>query len=210
MKEHNQLSYAVRIQRGIRLLVGLDEEGDGVTRLAESLQPQFSPWGREDWAALIGEVVAAQRVVIAAVAGEFGSAALVNPTTTHIAIVESVGEEAVAAQRCTLEGRLVAAAVTPDLTTIAAGFARDRRAFPDLSLSRMRLHNGTAPNPTFGGVSFDELIMNVQRSHYFRALPYILLPGEALAAIHQTAGVATRFYFTWREVRLLPGQELAT
>lgn len=208
MKEHNQLSYAVRLQRGLRLATGLDEEMGGVSRLSESLQPIIDAWSRPEWAYLIGDILSAGYKRVAAVVAEFSAAAVFNPTIDALCVVESVAAmPAAALQPVVLEERLQLSDLTTDLTTTDPVLLRDGRSNPATHFSRMVLRSGTiAGAPTLGGTLLERRFASTRDALPYAALPFVVLPGQALAVINETANAQLDVSFRFREIRLLPGQ----
>lgn len=206
---HNALKYGTALLRGFSRALGLGEDEEGVVRLGETLTPVIDFWSATEpqWAVLRGERLGVTRHFKAAVAGEFGVVALVNPgpPQRRVVVVEFAACITGVAGGVILEG--ATAAQVNALTGAAqqVGSSRDRRFGEDTTTQTIA---GSAVAQTTGGRLIDTALSTAAGTPgpFTVALPYVLPPGQALAIVGRIANESVVGFFRYREREAFPGE----
>lgn len=208
---HNALKRSP-IADGVKRAIGQHRQGEGgLERWGETLQPVVNPWGMPEWAALRGEQLCAVRSFQAAVAGEYGGIALMNPAGSNtIMVVEDITVATdVVAMNMNLE--VVADSTISGTYAVVTNpsCARDRRFKGTTGLSRATFRQGTDPANTFGAQLEQQSALvgpAAPTTRFQVALPCIIRPGDDLLVVGQTVNVQFRASWGWRERQAFPGE----
>lgn len=207
MSIHNAIKYGTSLLRGYSRATGLGEDEEGTVRLGETLTPVLDFWSQPEWAFSRGEIPGVTRVVKNAVAGEFGIIGLLVPAASRrrIVVVELVKIASIVAGTCFLE---VCTEAQINALTAAAqtvGSTRDTRAGFDTASQTI---SGSAVAQTAGGRQLDVALSTAggPGGLYDAAVPFVLSPGFALAAVGRAANEQIIVTFRYREREAFPGE----
>lgn len=210
MKEHNQLSYASRFQRGVKLAIGLDEEMGGVGRLSESLQVVIDPRRYPEWAAPMGERLCWASLEQPAVALQFAGVGIRNPAGSRvIAVVEGFQHQSIDGGTVEFFQRATSAV---GVTAVATGFGRDSRfGFEGNGTALRTLTGSNAAIASFGsGPVWVYRSAGANVADMQPLPPVVITPGFDFWAAWNLVSQEFRASYAWRELRMMPGTEQIT
>lgn len=204
-KEHNQLDYATRMQRGIRLAAGLGVDSEGVTRLSESWQPILNPYERPEFANLLGDRLVWASGRQGAVAGQVSAVGLRNPSTSQVLC--TLEWHTLFAENATrmVEARQRVQSATGVLST-ASPFGRDSRfGWTGAGGAALLLTGANAAAATFGSGPVARVVVTTTVTLPV-PFPVVIHPGQEFWWVWTTVNEIANVSFQWRETRILPGQ----
>jgi len=183
---------------------------DGLERYGETLSPIIDLWQQPDWAYLRGEILAGFDRSQAAVAGEFGAVALVNPTGSgKIYIVDQIAAwvsvQAFFAVDLALEGVIAAT-----LGVVSLGVSLDTR-WRDRVTGAERTTGLVYAGSDAVGIAgqVERFTTPAGGGNYGRAstsLPMVLQPGWGVAVVGGTANALIEVSMRYRERNAFPGE----
>jgi hypothetical protein len=173
----------------------------GLERYGETLTPELDLWGQPEWAYLRREVLLGTRIFQAAVAGEFGGAAVINPDASGLLVVVERASAMAAPQTLFNLGRAPSALVLATYASVARGLARDTRwnIGPGLANTAGQSLAAFGTDAAAVGALFASVVSGAGTFADFSVgLPIILHPGQAVVVESITANLAVQIGFSWR------------
>lgn len=202
-KLHNQLDYAAKFQRGIRLITGVGDEAEGMVRLSETWQPTVDPFARADWATLMGERICIGSQTQGAVAGQFAAVGLRNPvgSTVNLLVFQA---EVFGLIQLQYQLRCRPFSVV-GVTSISSCFNRDSRvgAFGGLGGQGLLLTGSNAVGANFGNGPIWTQRTNGVQSRF--DVPLVISPGFEIFWVSTTVNNLLNGSYAWIEAQRLPG-----
>jgi len=194
---HNAITRYTELLRGLKRVMALDSDAEGVSRLGETLTPILDVWSQPDMAIPRGEFLCAGILEKSAVAAEYTIAACWADAGT-IVVVEGVYLRATAAVSA-----LIGVDARAATTEASSKQFRDGRRVSDPQ-THIAIETIT-PAPT----------SNVSERHWlgtteiYIAGPWVLVGGGVSLICHlETVNIGLSFTLRWRERAILPGEYL--
>jgi len=202
---HNALDYGPELGRAVNRVTGLGSLEEGMVRLGETLTPVINQWDLPEAAFLRGETLCAYVRLAPAVAAQQSGIALGNPAGSgQLVVVRSVSTWSTAGVH--QMWMHVDAALITDLSSSSQGTRRDRRGSGTPTTSRAVVRYGAAVAIVAGSQLEDTTQAVALTVNFFRHVPVILAPGDALAVWNTTLATDTRGQFLWTERPARPGE----
>lgn len=185
-----------------------DVEGDnGLERYGETLTPTLNLWAQVEWAYLRREIVAAFSKTQAAVAGELGAIALVNPTGSgKLYVVEAIKAFTDATMQFSvdiaLEGVITATLGAVSVPSSVDTRWRDRVTGADQTTGVV--YGGSDPAGIAGQV--ERFVAPSNDYGFALSTPFVLQPGWGVAVVGNTVNRLIEVAMRYRERRVFPGE----
>lgn len=141
-QQHNELRRG-EVSRALKNALGDTRQG-GLERYGETLTPAIDLWGRPEWAFLRDEHLWGFSQTVAAVVGEQGGVAVVNPAgSNRIVVVEGATGQSVVANIALQLALTTEAVITATYALFAGGGLampnRDTRSVPGVTFRMLSL-----------------------------------------------------------------------
>lgn len=199
---HNQLTRGPW-GNALKNALGDTKSSGQLERFGETLTPTINLWEEIEWSFLRGELLFQVTTTVGAIVAEFGTVALVNPAGSSLLVrAEDVVFGSTAAAVVAVLSVVTQAAAEATLGGVAVGVSRDRR---NLNTSRCSVRAGT--DPAGVGAAMERASSAAAAGFsFFRGLPVVLPPGQALVVQSGTVNQVFEASFKWRERHAMNGE----
>lgn len=206
MTEHNAIKYAVDITRGIKRILGVDDNEQGTTRVSETITPSLELGLHPEFDFPIGIFRWSVTPSIGASVGNFSTVGVFNPVGSGFIVVVDAYEP-VPTAATTYQSRIFTSSALP-FTSSSTPTQRDLRIsnFPNPGLVTQSFADQRAAQ---FGTNVDTHIIPINTDPIIWNIPVILLPGFGFQLGPNVTNVAVQVNFYGREYRANPGELLA-
>lgn len=170
---HNALNASL-LGKAIRSALGIRDGVSTIERFGETLDPVIDLWGRPEWAILRGERLWAASPSQGAVAGEFSTVGVYNPTDSGLIVVVEGFALASSAANHVLYARL---GQNVSFTATGLPQSRDSRLFSQTGLQVTAFSHHSAAVIGNGLLQWTQSSTNYIMPFVFTRMPVILSPG---------------------------------
>jgi hypothetical protein len=185
---HNELRRTA-LSRALKAALGDTRADGGLERYGETLQPVMDLWALPEWAHERKEILGADARLQGAVAAQFGAYGVgIPPAGEVICVVDAMKVMSGVATLFTVE-RLTHAALAAAVATLAFSIVTRDRRNGDF-VAGVELFSGTSATPTLGAAIENIRVVANDEHTTTTATPYVVVPGQAIVVIGQTANQA--------------------